>query len=92
MDKALIHLREQDKITGDMKDIGLLMREYNQDFEDECVDDIKDMLYKRFRKDIIRGVSRGLPEWYKALLLDQVQAEDDLCDSVGGDYSIVNKD
>jgi hypothetical protein len=60
-----------------MKDIGLLMREFNQDFEDECVDDIKDMLWKRFRKDIIRGVSRGLPTWYKSLLLEQVQAETD---------------
>lgn len=74
MDKALIHLREQEKITGEMKDIGLLMREFNQDFEAECVDDIKDMLYKRFRKDILRGVSRGLPDWYRNKLLYETTA------------------
>ncbi|KKN03280.1 hypothetical protein LCGC14_1109160, partial [marine sediment metagenome] len=38
------------------------------DFE-EHVDEIKNLLYANFRKDIMRMASRGFPEWYKKKLL-----------------------
>jgi len=68
-EKAVQHLREDGQILDDMTDIGPLMRELNSDFENECVDDVKDMLYKNYRKKIMRGVTNGFPEWYKARLL-----------------------
>jgi hypothetical protein len=73
--KTVNHCREDGLLVDEMKDIGPLMRALNQDFEDECADEIKDMLYKKFRKNIMRGVSAGFPEWYKAVLLDAAAKE-----------------
>jgi len=64
--KAVQHLRERGEITGDLRDIGKLIREAPQDVREECEDEIKQALFDAFWKDISRGVTRGLPEWYKA--------------------------
>jgi hypothetical protein len=66
--KAIQHLREKDKLTNSPKDIGNLMKEVQIDIEKEESEYIKDQLYKHFRKNILRGVTRGLPEWYKEQL------------------------
>jgi len=67
-DKAFQQADEQGLITGEPKDIGPMMKILNTDF-DEHVDEIKNLLYANFRKDIMRVASRGFPEWYKAKLL-----------------------
>jgi glutaredoxin 2 len=68
--KTVSHCKEDGLLVGEMKDLGVLMRALNEDFETECVDEIKDMLYKKFRKNIMRGVSQGFPEWYKNVLIE----------------------
>ena len=69
--KAVQHLREEGKLEGEPKDIGLLMREVPDDVFDEHGEEIRDMLYGHFKKQIARGLTRGLPEWYKARLIEE---------------------
>jgi hypothetical protein len=63
--KAIQHLREAGQIEGSPRDIGLLMREVPSDVLKEYGDEIKEALFKHFWKDIHRGLTAGLPEWYK---------------------------
>ncbi len=67
-EKAVQHLRDSNMLINEPKDIGVLMRELNKDFE-EHVDEIKNLLYANYRKDILRVANRGFAEWYKAKLL-----------------------
>lgn len=66
--KAVQHLGEQDKLTHSPQDIGMLMKELADDFEQECKEDICAILWSHFRKDIVRGIQKGFPEWYKEKL------------------------
>ncbi|KKL65222.1 hypothetical protein LCGC14_2157120 [marine sediment metagenome] len=68
-EKGVQHLRDSNMLVDEPKDIGVLMRELNRDFE-EHVDEIKNLLYTNFRKDIIRVANRGFAEWYKAKLIE----------------------
>lgn len=63
--KAVQHLKENNNYDGSPKDIGNLIKEVNNDILKECKDEIKQILFDKFWKDISRGVTRGLPEWYK---------------------------
>lgn len=63
--KAIQHLREEGQLTDSPQDIGLLIREVPNDIKKECEQEIKDVLFAHFWSHISRGVTRGLPEWYK---------------------------
>jgi hypothetical protein len=67
--KAVIHLREAGKIEDSPKDIGSLIKEVSTDVHKECAEEIKEALFKHFWKQINRGITAGLPEWYKETLL-----------------------
>jgi hypothetical protein len=67
--KALQHLAEAGQITDSPKDIGILMKEVPVDVLKECEQEIKDELFAHAWKHISRGLSGGLPEWYKDELL-----------------------
>lgn len=69
--KALIHLQEEGKITGELKDIQHLMAAVPPDVLKECEIEIKDMLFKWAWPNLKRSVTRGLPEWYKGVLLSK---------------------
>lgn len=73
--KALIHLREEDKITNSPKDIGLLIKYAQKDITEEEMTFVQDTLVKHFLPTIVRSATKGLPQWYKDLLLAQ-QFED----------------
>lgn len=68
--KAVQHIAESGELAGEPKDIGPLMREVSSDVEAECSDEMKQALWQHFRKQILRGVTTGLAEWYKRKLLD----------------------
>ena len=71
-EKAVQHARDEGLLVDEPKDIGILMRELNKDFE-EHVDEIKNLLYANYRKEILRVANRGFAEWYKAkLFMNQV--------------------
>jgi hypothetical protein len=63
--KAIQRLREAGQLTETPKDIGLLLKSVAQDIQEECKDQIANELFEHFWKDIARGISRGVPEWYK---------------------------
>lgn len=67
--KALIHLREEGKITDSPKDIGELIAAVPPDVLKECEEEIKAALWKWAWPNIRRSLTRGLPEWYKDILL-----------------------
>ncbi len=66
--KAVQHLEEAGELAHEPKDIGKLMKELNQDIEREHGEEIKEMLYKKERGKILKGITRGFPEWYKEKL------------------------
>ena len=76
--KAMQHLAERGVLTNDVKDIGPLIRETQTDVAAECKEEIKEKLYAWAAPHIKRAVIRGLPEYYKKLLLERqfVDGED----------------
>lgn len=69
--KAVSHLRDNGDLQNGPQDIGPLLREVNADILKECEDEIKAALWKYAWPKISRGVTAGLPEWWKAKLLEQ---------------------
>lgn len=67
--KALQHLTEQGIITDSPQDISALMKEVPTDIKRECEDEIKEKLFAFAWPHIARMSARGLPEWYKTVLL-----------------------
>lgn len=69
--KAIHHLRDMGELDWEPKDIGKLIKEVNMDVLAECEDEIKEALFKWGWKQISRGLTKGLPEWYKGILLEK---------------------
>lgn len=67
--KAVQHLGELGELENEPRDIPTLMKEVNRDVLEECEQEIRDKLFKHFWKQISRGLTRGLPEWYKETLM-----------------------
>jgi hypothetical protein len=70
-EKAVQHLREVGKLEDSPTDIGPLLKEVNQDVLTECQDEIREVLFKWGWKQISRGLTAGLPEWYKQKLMEK---------------------
>jgi len=51
------------------------MQEVNRDVLEDCADEIKERLYKQFWGQISRGLTRGLPEWFKQLLAEEMLSD-----------------
>lgn len=68
--KSVQHLRDDGKITNSPKDIGEIIQDVIKDLELEEKEHIKEQLYRFFIKQIKGGSVKGLPEWYKARLLE----------------------
>lgn len=67
--KAIIHLKEKGLLENHPKDIGKLIAEVQADVLKEEREAIKEELFAYFwKKNIMRGVTAGLPEWYKGVL------------------------
>ena len=69
--KAVQHLREAGEIEGKPQDIPTVLQEVCRDTETELAVEIQSMLWQHFWPQIRRGLTRGLPEWYKALLAEE---------------------
>jgi hypothetical protein len=67
--KAVQHLREAGQLEQSPRDIGALLKEVVADVAKECTDAIKDDLYKWAWDHIRRGLTAGMPEWYKEQLV-----------------------
>jgi hypothetical protein len=67
--KAVQHLRDAGTLEQSPRDIGNLIKEIQADTKKECEDEIKEILFNHFWKNISRGITAGAPEWYKDELL-----------------------
>ena len=67
--KAVQHLREEGRLEDAVQDIGPLIKEVPADVLGDSKEEIKEKLFQFFWKQIARGITKGLPEWYKEKLL-----------------------
>lgn len=67
--KAVIHLHEKGLITDAPQDIPLIMKEVVSDTMLDSVLDIQQELLDYAWPHVQRGLTKGLPEWYKEFLL-----------------------
>lgn len=71
-EKAVFRLRDEGTLDGSPRDIGPLIKAVTEDVLAECKGEIQEALFKHFwRKGIGRGMTSGLPEWYKERLLEE---------------------
>lgn len=70
-EKATERARDAGTLLESPQDIGPLIHAVQADVEAECQDEIGAQLYAYFRKQILRGTTIGLPEWYKDRLATQ---------------------
>ena len=73
--KAIEHMRDKGELTDSPKDIGPLIKEIVKDITEEHQEEIKDLLWKYFGKDLLRRSTSGFPEFYKEYLLEQLDKE-----------------
>lgn len=66
--KAVQHLRDNGDLKESLRDIAGLIREVPADVQKECEEEIKQILWSHFWPQIKRGITAGLPEWYKTVL------------------------
>lgn len=63
--KAVQHLREEEKLLGEMKDVGNLIREVRGDLDREAIGgQLVDLLWSRLSREVVQG----LPEWYRDII------------------------
>jgi len=67
--KAIQHLREAGRLEDSPTDIPEILKEIVCDVETECSDEIKQILFDWAWSSIKRGVTKGMPEWYKEQLM-----------------------
>ena len=68
--KAVQHLRDQGVLELDPRSIGALIKELERDLIEEHQDEIKNRLWKEYRRQIVGTVTKGFPEWFKDRLLE----------------------
>ena len=68
--KAIQHMQERGDLQQAPQDIGPLIREIQKDVTDECADEIKNILFNHYWKDLSRKITAGFPEWYKNKLME----------------------
>lgn len=70
-EKAYQHLRDSGNLEHGPRDIGVLIKEAQNDIIRECEEEIKEALWDYAKSHITRGAVKGLPEWYKSLLVER---------------------
>ncbi len=69
-EKSFQHLKEEEKILGEPRDIGPLVGAVNKDVLAEESEWIKETLFDGYKKTVAYGVTKGLAEWYKKKLME----------------------
>lgn len=67
-EKGIQHLRESGKLEDSPRDIGILLKEIQEDVKREMGDAIKEKLFAYYWPQIARGTIAGFPEYYKERL------------------------
>jgi hypothetical protein len=74
--KAWQHLQEEGKLSHTLRDIPLLIAESQRDLQEEEKENIKEQLWRIYDREMMRNSIRGLPEWYKQKLLENIEKKD----------------
>lgn len=69
--KAIQHLRDENRLSDDPRDIGPLIKEIHADIQKECREEIVEALIKEFMPRVLKRTIIGFPEWYKDQLTRQ---------------------
>lgn len=69
--KAFQHLQEQGRLEYEPRDIRLLVEQVKVELWEDEKEEILDSILRSISKRLERGIVRGLPEWYKALLAEK---------------------
>jgi RNA ligase-like protein len=69
-DKSIARLKESGKLEGSPRDIGILIREIQDDIKAEELDFISQKLTEFALPRIVRASTAGFPEYYKKTLLE----------------------
>lgn len=72
-DKAIFRLRDEGKLTGKMQDMKLLIEAVNDDILKEWQEVIYKELYSSFERDIEKAFAKGLAEYYKKKIYDELK-------------------
>ncbi len=90
--KAIQHLKEKGALADAPQDIGLLLREIQDDTKLEAQEEIKETLFKHFWPQISRGIIAGFPEYYKGQLDEKFNPLNRVDDAPGtGDCLVSEK-
>lgn len=73
--KAVQHLREQGQLGNGVKDIGKLIVEVERDFEEECKEAVKGILWEEYAHRLVTASRAGFAEWFKQELAKQAFEE-----------------
>ena len=76
-EKAIQHMRDDGLLQNAPQDIGPLIQEVKRDVWEEERQLIADTLLDAFEHEFTRGLTRGLPSWYKRRLADAALGEVD---------------
>lgn len=75
--KAKQHLAEKGALANEPRDIGALIKEAQADAWEEAEEQLVAALVRWAKPQVLRALTRGLPEWYKKqLAIDQFLASD----------------
>jgi|SRR6185312_15852853 len=70
--KAIFRLRDEGKLKGNMTDMTVLLDEVKSDIISEEKENIKEELWKIYGRQILGSSIKGLPEYYKQKLLENL--------------------
>ena len=72
-EKAVQSLRDDNKLIGEPRDIGNIIKQVILDIDEEETDNIKEYLFSRYIKPIHATAVSRVAEWYKDKLLENVK-------------------
>jgi len=76
-DKALLHAKEDSKLTNRMQDMSFLSKDVAEDFFLENEDIVKETLFRFYKKDMARWILQGLAEYYKQKIAEEIKGAED---------------
>jgi hypothetical protein len=66
------HTKEEGNLTGQMRDMVELIKTFEKDFEEDYRETVSKLLYESLKSKIIKQGLRGLAEWYKDKLIENL--------------------
>ena len=72
--KALQHIKESGKYTGELCDIAPMIEEVRKDVETEYKTLLIEAMWEFHKKELVRWITRGLPNFYKDYIYREAQS------------------